>query len=447
MSTSDPSSRRILGLAIPMAGEQFLVFGVALFDTALAGQLSVDALSAQAVVVRWVQFTSVIFNITVIGGSILVAQAKGKRDHSGANEVVRGSLGLAFAAGLLVTLVALLASPLFIQVMGVEPNVSALGVMYLRLISLSFPLTFVLLSAGGCIRGAGDARTPLLVMTATNVVHMILATTLALGLGGFIRLGLDGIALATVVSRGLGMAVMLALLVRGVAGLRLGRPWPRLEAMGQVWDVGKAVGGEQLALRLGQLVNLRLVTSLGTTALAAYVVALNSLAIILMIGLGFMAATLTLVGQQVGAGDGERVRHTGWQALYLAWLVMGGLSLLFFLWPGVNSLFSSDAAVLALAAAGLRAILFGVPFEAVNQVLTGGIRGAGDTRYPMWITTLGHWLVRLPLIVLFIGPLGLGLNGVWAAMIIEMLVRAALNSRYFRSGFWLPAAKPEASQA
>lgn len=437
----NPSSRRILGLALPMAGEHFLVFGILIFDTVLAGQLGVEELSAQTVVTQWIQLTSVIFNITAVGGSILVAQAIGRSDKTRANHVLSSALILALLTGGITASVIFAAGQFLFDVMGVAQVVNELGVPYLRLLALSIPLNFVLLSAAGCIRGTGDARTPLLIMAAANFVHVLLATILATGSGPILELGLQGIAWASIISRGFGAFLVLGLLLKGISNLHL--TWSKLDlkVMRGVLSVGNSVAGEQLAIRLGQLVNLRLVTGLGTVALAAYSVVLNSLSLILILGLGFMTATLTIIGQQVGAGKEQEIHVTGWRTLRLAWLAMGGMALLFLVWPHVTRLFSNDPATLAQAVAGLGIVLWGVPFESVNQVFTGGIRGAGDTRYPMLNTLFGHWFIRLPLIILLIGPLDFGLNGFWIAMVIEMLVRAILNVWRFRSKFWLYASE------
>ena len=152
-----------------------------------------------------------------------------------------------------------------------------------------------------------------------------------------------------------------------------------------------------------------------------------------MLGLGFLLAALTVTGQLTGAGHTELIYRSAWQLQRQAWLVLGGLALLFLAWPDVTRLFSGDDVVRAAALPGLRLILLAVPLEAINQVLTGALRGAGDTRYPMWVTIVGHWLVSLPLIVLFTGVLGWGLNGVWTAMFLQMLLRAlATAARFWR---------------
>jgi putative MATE family efflux protein len=284
-------------------------------------------------------------------------------------------------------------------------------------------------------------------MVAANTVHVAVALLLVFGGGQITGVGLTGIALATLLSRGLGVLLMLGLLSRGVAGLTLGWSRPRRAAMKEVWQIGSAVGGEQVALRLGQLVNVRIVAGLSTGALAAYGVVVNTLSLILMLGVGFMTATLALVGQQIGADDRQSVYRTGWLALRLAWAVMGGLAVAFYLWTDVGRLFTVDEQVLALAKSGLLIVLLGVPFEVVNQILTGVLRGAGDTATPMWLTLLGHWVVRLPLILVFVHVAQFGLNAVWAAMVIEMAVRSVFYVQRFRSGFWLREPQSLVSEA
>lgn len=434
------STRSILNLAIPIIGEQFLVFGVMLYDTAVAGNLGITTLAAQSVVLRWVQFTTVIYHIMSVGASILVAQAIGQKKTENADNYLVGSLALALFSGVALALFVLLASPLLVGLVGVEPAVSAESIPYLTLIGLSFPLNFVLLTALGCIRGAGDARTPLLVLTVANLFHVVLVPVLAISAG----MSLQGIALANIISRLLGLAIIMFLLLRGVAGLKLIRFQPRLDSMRRVWEVGSGVGGEQLALRLGQLVSLRLVALLGTQAIAAFSVVTNTLSIMLTVGIGFMTATLTLVGQSVGAGDYRQIHPIMWRNMYLGWTAVGSLAFIFFIFPQVNMLFSSDPGMLELAALGLRIVVFSVPFELVNQVVTGALRGSGDTRYPMLLTMLGQWVIRIPLIAL-LAALGFGLNSVWLSMIFDTSIRAALNLRRFNATLSPAAVQPEAS--
>ena len=410
-----------------MAAEQTLLYGVVLFDAVLAGQLGVDPLAAQVVVARLVELTAVLFQVTAIGGSILVAQAIGRGDKADAELTLRSASLLSLVAGLLVMLLVWALSPQIIAVMGFAGPVARLGTPYLRALSLSFPLHFLLLSANGCLRGTGDARRPLLVMGLANGLHVVLALLLVFGF----EAGLLGLALANFISRAAGLLLLGFWLWRGSAALRW-RGWrTSWQAMQNLLRLGTPVGLEQLAIRGARVMQLRLVTELGVAALAAYAVTSHTLSIILMLGLGFLLASLTVIGQLTGAGQTEHIYASAWQLQRQAWFVMGGLALLFFAWPSVTRLFSTDEVVRAAALPGLRLVLFAVPLEAINQVLTGALRGAGDTRYPMWVTAFGHWLIALPLIVLFTGVLGWGLMGVWLAMFLQIFVRALLTGWRF----------------
>ena len=423
--------RKTLPLALQMAAEQTLLYGVVLFDAVLAGQLGVDPLAAQVVVARLVQMTAVLFQVTAIGGSILVAQAIGRGDEQDAGLILRSCSLLSLAVGFVVMLLVWLLSPQLMSLMGVPGTVEQLGTPYMRALSLALPLQFLLVSANGCLRGAGDARRPLLVMGLANGLHVALALLLVFAL----EVGLQGLALANIVSRAAGLLLLGCWLWRGTAALRWRGRHSSWQTMRRLLRLGTPVGLEQLAIRGAQLLQLRLVTELGVTALAAWAVTSHTLSIILMLGLGFLLASLTIIGQLTGAGQTEHIYASAWQLQRQAWWVMGSLALLFFAWPGITRLFSGDEVVRAAALPGLRLILLAVPLEAINQVLTGALRGAGDTRYPMWVTIFGHWLVSLPLIVLFTGVLGWGLQGVWSAMFLQMLVRALLTGWRFRQRY------------
>ncbi|MDE0609271.1 MAG: MATE family efflux transporter [Anaerolineaceae bacterium] len=421
--------RKTLSLALQMAAEQTLLYGVVLFDAVLAGQLGVDPLAAQIVVARLVEMSAVLFQVTAIGGSILVAQAVGRGDGQEAGLILRSAALLSLAVGFALMLLVQVFSPQLVSLMGVSGAVGQLGTPYLRALALALPLQFLLLGANGCLRGAGDARRPLLVMGLANGLHVLLALLLVFALGA----GLTGLALANILSRVAGLLLLAFWLWRGVAGLRW-RGWrTSRQTMQDLLRLGTPVGLEQLAIRGARLVQLRLVTGLGATALAAYAVTSHTLSIILMLGLGFLLAALTITGQLTGAGQTGQIYRSALQLQRQAWLVLGGLALLFLAWPSVTRLFSGDELVRAAALPGLQLILLAVPLEAVNQVLTGALRGAGDTRYPMWVTIVGHWLVALPLIVLFTGVLDWGLAGVWAAMFLQILLRAlATGGRFWR---------------
>jgi Na+-driven multidrug efflux pump len=98
--------------------------------------------------------------------------------------------------------------------------------------------------------------------------------------------------------------------------------------------------------------------------------------------------------------------------------------------------FTNDAEVIALGTMPLRVVGLFQPVVAANMIFAGGLRGAGDTRWPMAITAVGIWLVRLPLAYLFAISLGWGLTGAWGAMALDFMLRGAFNYSRFRGGRW-----------
>jgi multidrug resistance protein, MATE family len=105
----------------------------------------------------------------------------------------------------------------------------------------------------------------------------------------------------------------------------------------------------------------------------------------------------------------------------------------------VMRLFSSDPEVIALGRLAIPVLCLAQPFWAIGQVYAGSLRGAGDARFPMIATSLGMWLVRLPLAYLFGIVLGLGLPGVYLSSTFDAGLRALLNWWRFRSGKWCRA--------
>jgi Na+-driven multidrug efflux pump len=100
---------------------------------------------------------------------------------------------------------------------------------------------------------------------------------------------------------------------------------------------------------------------------------------------------------------------------------------------------SSDpdrAEIVRVGAQSLMVIAFAQPFQAIGFVLAGALRGAGDTRWPMYSTAIAMWVVRLPLAYLFAITLDLGLPGVFMAMTLDTFILMSLNLWRYRQGKW-----------
>ncbi|CEO90534.1 MATE family efflux transporter [Syntrophaceticus schinkii] len=170
---------------------------------------------------------------------------------------------------------------------------------------------------------------------------------------------------------------------------------------------------------------------------AAHQVILTAESLSYMPGYGFAVAATSLVGQNLGARKPKRAYQHGMIAARLALMVMGVIALVFLVFPSVIiRIFTSDPQVVGLGALCLRIAAIEQPAIALEMVLAGALRGAGDTRTPAMITTLCTWLLRIPLMYLSIYVFHWGLTAIWIITVIDWVVRASLVIVRFRRGKW-----------
>lgn len=429
----------VLSLAMPAVGEQLLNMTVGLVNTFMVGHLGAAPMAAVNFANQFVMLANVLFSSIATGSTALIARAKGAGDAATATRTVNQSMLIGTLVGLITTVVGVPLARESMLFMGAVDEALLLGAAYLRIVACTFLLSTWMFVGMACLRGAGDTRTPMTVMLLVNAVNMAVSALLIYGPFGLPRLGVVGSALGATAGRSVGAVLVLAILLRGRSGLRL--DWralrPDTENLRRILRIGVPTGVEQLLMRLGQTSYLRIVATLGTAACAAHAVALNAESLSYSPGFGFAVAATTLVGQGLGAADPERSERDGYLSAGLGGLVMSTMGLVFFLFAGpIVGFFTSDPEVVALGTGPLRLVAVAQPFLASNMILAGALRGAGDTRWPMFFTALGIWGVRVPLAALFILVLRLGLMGAWYAMAIDLGVRGLLAFLRFRSGFW-----------
>lgn len=153
---------------------------------------------------------------------------------------------------------------------------------------------------------------------------------------------------------------------------------------------------------------------------------------------GFATAATTLVAQNLGAGDKERAYHQGRLCIWMAVGVMCCTSaVMFALSPQIIDIFSDDPQVIALGSQVLRIEAFAEPFFAIASVVGGVLRGAGDTKWPFYISLAGMWLLRVPVAFVLIHFFHWGLHAVWVGMALDLFLRGLISLWRFRKRAWL----------
>ena len=439
LRTDPPLARRVLTLAWPAVAEQTLAMMISLVDFYIVGHLGAAALDGVGLGGQMLFLTSSFLGAVGVGSTALVARHIGAKEPEDATRTARQSILVAMVIGVLMAVVGATCARPIIAWFGGEPDVIEQGTRYLRTVAPSFAFFSVLLIGNAVMRGAGDTRTPLLVMMAVNVINIGVAWSLTQGVAGLPKLGVVGSGLGAASGQTLGGLIVLALLVRGRAGIRLGWQWPRWDPgrIGRILNIGLPAGAEQILLQLALTSLTLVITRFGTEAYAAHQVAWRIAQLSFLPGWGFAVAASTLVGQELGAKQPERASESGYVAFRAALIVMTLIAVVIFLFDRtLIRMFIDDPLVISQGMPILRIAAIIQPMMAASFVFSGGLRGAGDTRATLAITIFSVWGLRVIITYLLGQWFGLALIGAWIAIAADFTFRALMFWWRFRSGKW-----------
>jgi len=296
----------------------------------------------------------------------------------------------------------------------------------------------IVLMCAAAQRGAGDMRTPLWIGAVVDIFAIIANYVLIFGKFGFSAYGVDGSAYATLFALTLaaGLFVWSVSLKDAVLTLHWRRMLPDLSLARRILKIGYPAAIEQLVIQFGFFAYVAFVASYGEKAMAAYFIGVRILALSFLPGFGFSAAAATLVGQGLGAGDRRFSRHAGLQSTYMAVVMMSVLGMIvIFFSREIAQLFIADAGVIALTITFIYALGAAQPLMALDWTLTGALRGAGDSQFPLFASVAGFYGLRLALTVIIVhyhGPVG----WIWWSLLADYAVRSSLKWMRFNSGRW-----------
>ncbi|MFC3477896.1 MATE family efflux transporter [Halobacterium litoreum] len=400
--------------------------------------------------------------LALTSGTIsVVSRLKGAEDDVGADFAIKQSLWLSLIVSVPITVGTWLYADPLVALLASDPETTRLGADYLRVVMLSVAFRFWSMTAARALAGAGDTRTPMYVRLVTLPTNIALNAVLIFGLWVFPELGVVGAAWGTAVSNAVAGVAFFAVLLSGRWSVTLhlgGKQWDWRVAK-EIVRVALPLAGTRLSRTFGRFPFLWVLGTFGPTVVAAYAIGRRVMLLALMPAWGYSTASSTLVGQRLGADDPDEAAEYGWQTLRIALvtqLLIGAA--IFAAAAPIARVF--DAGDVGLTVTFIRVFGLGVAGFSVSRTLRGGLRGAGDTRWPFYGGIIGTYAVRLPLafvalpvgFALSAGPyalgplaipavsfapgLGLGLIAVYAAILGDMYARAAVNLARFKSGAW-----------
>lgn len=434
-----PSSIRseffpMLKIAIPVVMAELGWMTMGVVDTVMVGALGPEAISA-AGVGNAMHIAFAIFGMAVmLGLDTLVSQAYGARDIRDCHRWFFD--GLTLSGLMAVPIMALLALVWFaIPVMGFHAMVRPLLESYFGVLMLSTPFLLAYAVCRRYLQGMHAVTPIMLALITANVINAGANYLLVYGHWGFPALGVAGSAWATVIAR----AYMLSALLFAVWWIDRNRTREAGIANQEgLWHVDRAFDGARLKrlLALGLPAASQMAAEVGVFALAtalsgmldpissaAHQIALNLAGVAFMIPLGLGSAGAVRVGHAVGARDPARASAAGWTAILLAACFMIVAASTFVLVPRqLIGWFSTDARVLSVGTSLLLLAAIFQLFDGIQGVITGTLRGIGDTRTPMVVNLIAHWLIGLPTSYVLCFVIGWGVYGLWIGLSLGLIV-------------------------
>ncbi len=437
--TSGPIRRALALLAIPMMLEMAMESIFAVVDIAFVSRLGTDAIAAVGITEALI---TVLYAIAIglgMGLTAMVARRIGEKDAEAAALVTGQSIWIGLLLSVVIGIAGVVYARDLLVVMGASSGVIAQGTGFMAvLLGGSFSIIFLFL-LNAAFRGAGDATVALRSLWIANGINIVLDPCFIFGLGPFPEMGVTGAAVATTIGRGVGVFYQLWYMLGDRGRIALRTRHMRLVPALTMRLLQISIGGigQFLIATASWIGVMRIVAVYGSSAIAAYTIALRMMEFTFLPAWGLGNAAATLVGQNLGAKRPERAEESAWQAakynaVFMA--VAGALMLLFA--KAITGLFTHDADVLYWGTRCLQILGVGFPMYAVGMVMIQSLNGAGDTATPALLNFVCFWLIQIPLAYALAIGTSLEPNGAFIAIVVSESLLTVLSVIVFRRGAW-----------
>ncbi len=432
-------TKTLLLLSWPTMIAMLLHVGFNIVDTIFVGRLGPEAIAAVSIVFP------VVFLMFALGGGLGIGTTSLIARYIGANKVVEAdnaaehSFIITIVLSIVFTFLGLLFADKLYVLMGATPEVVLLASNYSRWIfGFSF-FMFIGITAISILRGLGDMKTPMIGMVSATLLNIVLDPLLIFGIGPFPELGIDGAALATVISRLFAVILMMYFIFSAKTKISI-KPRHfkfRKFIIKETLRVGIPSSINQSMMSLAIMVITRIVAYFGPIAIAAYGIGFRIESLIVLPVLGVATAVITIVGQNVGAKRFDRAEKTVWTAAKLSFIFVFFIALLLFIFPGlIFSLFTDNPLLINYGIYFLRISFPAYIVVSVAIIISTAFQGAGHPMPALIMTILRLFILSIPLSLLFAFVLGFGLNGVWIGITLSSIISTIISVIWFKLGTW-----------
>lgn len=432
--------RKFIAIAWPALVESVLIGIISFVDSLMVSGCGEEAIAAVGITGQ----PRLLFYVVLLSFSTavnaVVARRRGEGNREAANRTLAQTLPVMVALAVAFFVIGYFVSEPLLRFAGAKDDIIGMAIPYFRIIMFGQIFTAISLCLNAAQRGCGKTSISMVTNIGANIVNVIFNALLINGLLGFPRLGVTGAAIATALGNFTAAVIAVISVLKKKGYLRLNfrmMVHHKFDTFPAILKVVVGASVEQVFLRIGFFLFVKIVAELGTMEYATHQICMNVLNLSFTVGDGLGVASASLVGQHLGMKRPDKALVYGKVGQRIG--ICFGIVLLFlfsFLGATIVGWFSDDAFVIETGVRMMRVLALVCPLQISQVIFSGCLRGAGDTKFMAVASAISVALVRPLLSFILVYPLGVGVLGAWYALFIDQVMRCSFATARFYSQKW-----------
>lgn len=437
--------RSLLSLTWPIFIDLSLHFATLIINTIMVGMVSVKAVAELTIGNQVFDLALIIFNFFNIGVCVVCAQALGANNKRLARRLIHVGLGVNLIIGTIVSIAIFMASGFIVDIMQVPEEIKESSHNYLQILSLSFLPLSICLVGSAILRAHNCTRDAMYVSMLVNIITVIGNTLFLFGYLGVPVMGVEGVAISTVIGRTVGCLVFVPLIIARTNTRIIPRFMFvfRRKIIGSILSIGLPGAGENLSWHTQYMFMTGVIASMGAMALATQGIYFQIVQVLMLFSASIGMGTELLVAHYTGAMKLDLANKQLIKSVKIGEVVTILLTFSMPLGTGafLVSCFTDNTEVLVLASSLFIITVFQEPGRILNVIIINSLRATGDTKFPVIMAVISMWGISVPLGCYLGIYLEWGLVGVWIGFTADEWVRGIAMVLRWKSLAWQKSAK------
>lgn len=426
----------LITLALPLALQNLITSFVSLVDNVMIGQLGDEAIAAVGLANQFFFVYSLFIFGTSSGGAVFISQYYGKKDFTGIRNIIGIQMAVSLAAGIICGGAALFMPGLIMKFFTPDMAVQISGVGYLKIVAITFPLSAISLSVSYILKSIGEVKIPVFASALSVMLNIVFNYLLIYGKFGFPYLGVNGAAIATLISR-----FVEAIVITGAAFYRVDFLREKIrdyvsfskEKIKSFFVIAGPVIINESLWALGMTVYSAVYSRIGgveagTAAVAAANTASLAEKLVFVGSMGFSHAAGIIVGKSIGAKKNRyAIYAANFSAIVTPVVSLAATAILIILTPIYLNLFVLTPMARDMAQKMLYILALSVPLKSYSLLgIVGVLRGGGDTKFALFVDVLTVWMIGVPVAYLSGIVIGFSAPLTYALVLSEEVVKCII---------------------